>query len=343
VTTAIVILVAIYALTTVIFYIPHASLASVIIHAVGDLIVAPNTLYQFRRISPPDAVIFAVGLVVAITNTVPNSIYATVCLSIAVLVFRHAKAPGHSLGQIWIGGQKQRPLFLPMDDPDAYPDMKPENPRPGVFIYRFSEGFNYPNASHYTEAMVQSIFKRTRRTNAHAHVTKGDRPWNDPEPGRKANSGEEDLPLLRAVILDFSAVNNVDVTSVQNLVDVRNLLNLRAAPVEVQFHFGHVRNRWTKRALAAAGFGYPTSCTAMPVIDGKDVEVSGIQECGHRHDVEIGKEAIPCKRAEQWVESEKNTCNETSRSVESANRPFFHADLMSALETVDAYLSTNPA
>ncbi|KAJ5218030.1 uncharacterized protein N7498_000129 [Penicillium cinerascens] len=345
VTTAIVVLVAIYALTTVIFYIPHATLASVIIHAVGDLIVAPNTVYQFWRVSPLDAVIFVIGLVVAIMNTIPNSIYVTVCISIVVLIFRYAKAPGNFLSQTWVGEkQNNRPLFLPIDEFDS--DMKPENPRHGVFIYRFSEGFNYPNAGHYTEAMVQSISKSTRRTNAQAYVTKGSRPWNDPEPKRRADGGEEDLPLLRAIILDFSAVNNVDVTSIQNLVDVRNQLNLRAAPLEVQWHFAHVRNRWTKRALAAAGFGFPSPCKNVAVIDGKEEVVSEIHNCGHRHDVEAGvevcKDAVPCKKTQQWVEPEKGSCNDNPRSADGGSRPFFHIDLISALEKVDVYLARNP-
>ncbi|KAJ5316359.1 hypothetical protein N7476_006666 [Penicillium atrosanguineum] len=343
-TTAIVVLIAIYALTTVIFYIPHAALAAVIIHAVGDLIVAPNTLYQFWRISPLDALIFVIGLVVAITNTIPNSIYVTVCISVAVLIFRHAKASGSFLGQTRVGeGQNNRPLFMPMDQSDVASDMKPENPRPGVFIYRFTEGFNYDNANHYTDAMVQSIFKYTRRTNGQAYAAKGDRPWNDPEPGRKANSGEEDLPLLRAIILDFSAVNNVDVTSIQNLIDVRNQLNLRAAPLEVQWHFANVGNRWTRRALAAAGFGYPSTCPPVSMIRGKNVEVSEIQDCESPQDVEIGKVGVPCKGAEQWVESEKGSCNDPLRSAESSSRPFFHVDLTSALESVDAYIAASPA
>ena len=63
---------------------------------------------------------------------------------------------------------------------------------------------------------------------------------------------------MQAVILDFSSVNNVDVTSIQNLIDVRNQLDQYASPRSVQWHFAHINNRWTKRALAAAGFGYPT-------------------------------------------------------------------------------------
>ncbi len=44
----------------------------------------------------------------------------------------------------------------------------------------------------------------------------------------------------------------------QHLIDVRNQLDRYAAPDVVEWHFACISNRWTKRALAAAGFGYPT-------------------------------------------------------------------------------------
>lgn len=59
------------------------------------------------------------------------------------------------------------------------------------------------------------------------------------------------------MILDFSAVNHVDLTSVQLLVDARNLLERHAKPDVVQWHFANIHSRWTKRALGAAGFGIP--------------------------------------------------------------------------------------
>jgi sodium-independent sulfate anion transporter 11 len=42
------------------------------------------------------------------------------------------------------------------------------------------------------------------------------------------------------------------------LIDVRNQLDRYAAPDTVDWHFCHISSRWTKRALAAAGFGYYT-------------------------------------------------------------------------------------
>lgn len=45
----------------------------------------------------------------------------------------------------------------------------------------------------------------------------------------------------------------------QHLIDVRNQLDRYAAPSKVDWHIACVNNRWTKRALVSAGFGYPTA------------------------------------------------------------------------------------
>ena len=82
-----------------------------------------------------------------------------------------------------------REVFLPIDHLDgSNPSISLEDPYPGIFIYRFSEGFNYPNANHYLDQLTESIFKKTRRTNPSSYKRLGDRPWNDPGPRRgKAN------------------------------------------------------------------------------------------------------------------------------------------------------------
>lgn len=192
--TAIVVLLAIYALPAVFFYIPNASLSAVIIHAVGDLITPPNTVYQFWRINPLEVIIFFAGVFVTIFASIEDGIYTTICISVAVLLFRVVKAQGRFLGKVRIhsvigdhmlddegkhagNGQygsfgsndpdkSTRNLFLPLAHNDgSNPEVDVESPYPGIFIYRFSEGFNYPNANHYLDYMVATIFKETRRTN----------------------------------------------------------------------------------------------------------------------------------------------------------------------------------
>jgi len=296
--TASVVLIAIYALPSVFYYIPNASLAAVIIHAVGDLITPPDTVYRFWLVSPVEVVIFFVGIFVTIFSTIENGIYCTICLSAAMLFFRILRARGRFLGRVrgytvldnyLIGDDTQRSpgtygtftgsseapyrsIFLPITHADgSNPQLELDSPYPGIFIYRFSEGFNYPNASMSLEWMAQYIFSRTRSTTL-AHLDRPeDRPWNDPGPSRRklkaaATAGVEvgalsvdpNLPTLKAIILDFSTVNHVDITSVQQLIDVRNQLDRYAAPERVDWHIACINNRWTKRALVSAGFGYPT-------------------------------------------------------------------------------------
>lgn len=300
--TAIVVLLAIYALPAVFWYIPDASLAGVIIHAVGDLITPPSTVYKFWRVNPIEVIIFFAGVIVTVFTSIENGIYCTVCVSAAVLLFRIIKAKGYFLGPVRIrsvvgddlleedsGSDLQQPIqyasgeekdaqlnrsnaawkqrcseyrniFLPFDHHDgSNPSIHVQEPYPGIFIYRLTEGLNYVNANHLTDNLVATIFDKTRRTVLTAYNRPGDRPWNDV--GDTSGKKDEELakrPTLKAIILDFSAVNNVDITSIQNLIDVRNQLDQYAAPQAVDWHFANVHNRWTKRALASAGFGYLT-------------------------------------------------------------------------------------
>jgi len=195
--TAVVVLLAIYALPAVFFYIPNSSLSAVIIHAVGDLITPPNTVYQFWRISPLEVIIFFAGVIVTIFSSIENGIYTTICVSVAVLLFRVVKAKGRFMGKVKIHSvigdhlldegkragtgnysplgsndpdKSTRNLFLPISHTDgSNPEIDVESPYPGIFIYRFSEGFNYPNANHYLDYMVATIFKETRRTNPNSY------------------------------------------------------------------------------------------------------------------------------------------------------------------------------
>ncbi|KAF4767845.1 hypothetical protein HAV15_002653 [Penicillium sp. str.  len=405
--TAVVVLLAIYALPALFFYIPKASLAGIIIHAVGDLITPPNTVYQFWRVSPLDAIIFFIGVIVTVFSSIENGIYCTVCVSLAVLLFRVAKARGQFLGRVTIhsvvgdhlldgdgkygsfGTNKapsddedhhQRSIFLPINHTDgSNPDIEVEQPLPGIFIYRFSEGFNYPNANHYTDTLVQTIFKSTRRTNPHAYSNRGERPWNDagPRRGKEGSDDQSHLPLLQAVILDFSSVNNVDVTSIQNLIDVRNQLDMYASPRTVQWHFAHINNRWTKRGLAAAGFGYPTPIASdgfhrwKPIFSVAEIE-GHASAAAHAEIVANQREQSLHKNAdiESGLKSDSNTIALETDGIETAsesseviredkfnrditdskayqrrpkvalvqgmNRPFFHIDLTSALQSAVA-------
>jgi len=367
--TAVVVLLAIYALPAMFWYIPNAALSAVIIHAVGDLITPPNTVYQFWRISPLEVFIFFAGVIVTVFSSIENGIYVTVSVSAALFGFRAFKARGRFMGRAKIhsvvgdhlldptdedkkqpGSRKStneneesfREVFLPIDHQDgSNPSIQLLDPYPGIFIYRFSEGFNYPNANHYLDQLTDVIFQKTRRTNAAAFARAGDRPWNDPSPRRGKETDEADArPTLKAIILDMSSVNNVDLTSVQNLIDVRNQLDRYAAPDTVDWHFTNINNRWTKRALAAAGFGY---FTPDPPVSGNTHRwkpIFSVAEIGGSYSAAAEAEAEANRRARRTLSRSRN------HDIEASVQPLSEdssdtGSLRKQLEHSKAYGSTD--
>lgn len=389
--TAVVVLLAIYALPAMFFYIPSAPLSAVIIHAVGDLITPPNTVYQFWRVSPLEVPIFFAGVLVTVFSTIENGIYTTISVSFALMLWRILKARGRFLGKVRIHsvlnenvvGEPHKPsgdngtftksgygledfapsrtIFLPFDHNDgSNPSVDIQIPYPGVFIYRFSEGFNYPNADHYLDHLTNTIFAETRKTNLNSYARPGDRPWNDPGPRRgQLEESHEGRPTLKAIILDFSSVNNVDITSVQNLIDVRNQLDRYASPSVVDWHFASINNRWTKRSLVAAGFGYPTLSHPDGTIE-RWKPIFSVSEIGGSDSAATAAERATNEKElnEQRLRERKRPTNsdnivadsDSGQSVSDLkgatyrgsnrtavvsglNRPLFHIDLTSALQS----------
>ncbi|KAI0555201.1 sulfate transporter family-domain-containing protein [Xylaria curta] len=390
--TGIIVLLAIYALTAVFFYIPNAGLAAVIIHAVGDLITSPNTVYTFWRVSPLEPIIFFIGVIVTVFSTIEIGIYTTIGISFAIFLVRNLKAKGAILGKVQVhsvvgdsvlgndnhaaseyGTFKSDPstpapvrsVFLPIDHQDgSNPGVELASPYPGIFIYRFSELLNYPSVSHTMEYLVEYIFAHTRPTTLNAYKRRGDRPWNDPGP-RKNEEENKNLPTLKAIILDFSAVNNVDVTSTQMLIDIRNQLDRYAAPDVVDWHMACINNRWTKRALVSAGFGYPVvradgthsrwkSIFSIAEIGGSESAAAAAEREANEKEIAVTQSKANDPEVGQSERIEPSGASSTSASdsvsktrspdlrsprraaVHGVNRPLFHVDLTSALQSAIA-------
>jgi len=182
--TAVIVLLALYALTSVFYYIPSAGLAAIIIHAVGDLITPPREVYRYWQTSPCEVIIFFAGVFVSIFDSIETGIYVTILVSLALLLFRIAKSPGYFLGKVNVytaprgsvrggaslsrqslGSETSHPAFVPIDKSDlANPGIDVQSPYPGVFVYRFGEGLNYANSARHLDILTIHVFKQTRRT-----------------------------------------------------------------------------------------------------------------------------------------------------------------------------------
>lgn len=374
--TAILVLLALYALTSVFFYIPSASLAGLIIHAVGDLITPPDVVYRFYQISPLEVIIFFAGVFVTVFTNIENGIYTAIAASAAVLLFRHARAKGLVLGRIRVhyltdaelarhrspqsdaaarpsssstpseisSPDAPTPSSEPIAEPTAVDAYLPlthidgSNPRaslapmpyPGVIIFKPTDGFTYANQAAYLDALTTAVFALTRPAQLNFYKRLGDRPWNDPGPrrGQVVDLAQDPRPVLRAVVLDFGAVAHLDVTSVQGLVDVRKQVDRHGRPGVVEWHFAGVSRRWTKRALAAAGFGY----TATDAEGRESVGTEGLFAVA-----EVGGSSVEEVRNEGGVgDEEKGSAGEAGgarklATVYGVNRPFFHIDVAAAV------------
>lgn len=153
---------------------------------------------------------------------------------------------------------------------------------------------------------------------------------------------------MKAVILDFSSVNNIDVTATQALIDVRNQLDRYAAPNTVNWHFANIENRWTKRALAAAGFGYRTpksdpgegaghwkTIFSIADLGGSDSasKAAAIEDRAERPALyDIAQQPAPDISRLLDQDVPRNPGSARLVAVQGLNRPFFHFDLQEAVE-----------
>ncbi|GME58406.1 sulfate anion transporter [Neofusicoccum parvum] len=366
--TAILVLLALYALTSVFFYIPMASLSGLIIHAVGDLITPPDVVYRFYQISPLEVIIFFAGVLVTVFTNIENGIYTAIAASAAVLLFRHARAKGLVLGRIRVhyltdaelAQRHQTPPFassassitrpsssstptpsspptqpptttdayLPLNHPDGSNPTAPLTPmpHPGILIYRLTDNLTYANQAAYLDGLTTAAFALTRPAQLTHYARLGDRPWNDPGPRRGAAAVDlaaDPRPVLRAVVLDCAAVGLVDVTGVQGLVDVRGQLDRYGGDGGVEWHFAGVGRRWTKRALAAAGFGYPRKGE-----EGVEPGVFAVAEVGGSSLEEVRNEG-PGGDEEKGAEGRGE--GKRLATLYGVNRPFFHIDVPAAV------------
>ncbi|KAF9985288.1 hypothetical protein BGZ75_003160 [Mortierella antarctica] len=220
------VLLAIFFLTPVFFYIPDAALSAVIMVAVATLVSPPSVFYQFFKINLWDFLSSQIALWATIFVSVETGIAAGVGFSLLVLLYRVARPNFHVLRQL-----KDRPdVFV---DESVTSNFETVAAPHGVLVFRIEESTTFPNTEAFKTWVVDECYKYTRFGGVVKPVS--ERLWSDDlevhvrklrqiAHGKESNITDDDLPRLRAVILDFSAVNNIDSTGLQGLFDLRELL-----------------------------------------------------------------------------------------------------------------------
>lgn len=155
-----------------------------------------------------------------------------------------------------------------------------ESPPEGVVIFRFDESLTYPNAGFISDKIMHYI-QDNFDSGSPPPTSKGERAWNDRRPLAKkqvvhqddhvsATSTELQMSKLRAIVLDCSAINHLDSTGVQTLLDLKLSIS-RYTGYEVEWHFASIGSPAIRNTLITSGFGSqagrgPRTGELLPVV-----------------------------------------------------------------------------
>ncbi|KAI7856649.1 sulfate transporter family-domain-containing protein [Circinella umbellata] len=242
---AIIVVLALYALTPAFQYIPTASLAAVIAHAVTDLIIGPSIWRRLWNVHPSELLVFACAFLISLFARLDISIYVAVGLSIILQLYRTARPNYAIIGRMDENNAMQ--AYFSFTHPQLGQYVQPI--APGVIAFQPRENLVFENSLFMIEKIMDEIKATTRRGKSLAEKV-GDRPWNEAESSIK----NDKRPLLHAVIMDLTCVNQMDYSAIDYLKSVANQAE-RYAGKPVSWFFVVNDSIAVRRCLLFGGFG----------------------------------------------------------------------------------------
>lgn len=267
----IVVILALYALTPAFYYIPDAVLAAVVIHAVSDLVSGGQYLKDLWSSNFLEFFVWLSAVIVTFFVDVEAGIYVAVGISLIIMLLKFARPPIKVLARFSVldtlpsnhqleNKAKSTSILLKTESQYLYVDEKDNNFEnhleqlpPGILAIRPCDSILYPNAEYISDAIVDTVKRKTRCGNLDdLHKRDSDRPWN--YKSTNVEHSAKNLPVLKALVLDFSAVRRIDATARQALLITRDIVDKYAGCL-VEWHFTDLQNQSVRFSLLTAGFG----------------------------------------------------------------------------------------
>ncbi|ORX92975.1 sulfate permease [Basidiobolus meristosporus CBS 931.73] len=260
--TGLIVVFALIFLPPLFYYIPNATLSSIIIFSMVSVVSSPKVFHHFWIIDRMEFAVSVLGFLITVFVAIQTGIEVAVCCSIVVLLYRVArprlKFPTVIQGYEMIGY-----------DTNEVP--------PGVVVVRLQESLLFPNVEFARRKIMKIVGRRTRP----AVSINEELRWNECKPKSKKASTNENilgLPVLEAVIFDMSAVNQVDYSGIQGLLDIKFELCKYAGVVDesqdetFQIHFAAMNPNVAKRIKVCGVLGSKQNFTTVETKDGKATE-----------------------------------------------------------------------
>ncbi|KAI8098500.1 sulfate transporter family-domain-containing protein [Halteromyces radiatus] len=256
--TGCIVVLALYVLTPAFYFIPEAVLAAVVIHSVIDLVSGPAYVLELYRTSYLELVVFLLGVGITCFVDVETGIYASVGLSLVIMLLRLARPPVQALGRCPLRSQHYPTMqtdtfandqhYIYVDETDPHFANVLEPLPPGILVIRLTDSILYPNAGYVAEKLTH--FGKTRTRNGNRNMDIKSLPWNE---STDTSQNHHRQPLLGAIVLDMTAVRSMDTTGLQALGCVRTTLE-RHAGQTVEWHFAGLQDARIRQDLLTFGF-----------------------------------------------------------------------------------------
>ncbi|KAJ1561971.1 hypothetical protein HK096_002640 [Nowakowskiella sp. JEL0078] len=223
--TSVIVVIGLYGLTGVFYFIPNAVLAAIIIGAMTELIAPFRVWVEFWNISFFDFLVFFVAVFTTIFLGIETGIYSSVALAAFIILLRLARP---------------KVLALARNENSQYDVVEPDqlNVTDGILAIRFSESIEYPNSAFVGSKVLEFVTDHTVYGGTPRKAS--ERLWFDDTEEKakrqrkkfefidvkeeentekaileKAETGEVGEvntkgSVLRAIVFDFSAVNEFD-------------------------------------------------------------------------------------------------------------------------------------
>ncbi|KAM0719280.1 hypothetical protein Q7P37_005185 [Cladosporium fusiforme] len=214
VTTA-VILICIYFLTGVLYWIPKATLAAIIISAVWPLISPPAVFYKYWKTSLSDFLSAMIAFWVCLFVNTEIGLAAAVGFQIVYVLLRQAFARAKAVSN---SDDKELSELSQMQDMTR---AMPSRLEDDIRIFKFHESFFFPNSYGVKQNMLNNVKTHHSPAYSDRNGAEAERQWSvqgEREVARLRKkmkiTDPDSLPPLNIVIFDFTRCNHLDATAV---------------------------------------------------------------------------------------------------------------------------------
>lgn len=236
VTTA-VILICIYFLTGVLYWIPKATLAAIIISAVWPLISPPSTFYRYWKTSLADFLSSMIAFWICLFVNTEAGLAAAVGFNIVYVLLRQAFTRARAISS---GDDKELSDLQQMQDTSrVMPSTIPDDVR----IFKFHESFFFPNSYGVKTSILNNVKTHHAPAYSDRNGAEAERQWSVQGERQVARlrkkmkiTDPDSLPALNVIIFDFTRCNHLDATAVTQFKQLISELRLYSGrQVEIRF------------------------------------------------------------------------------------------------------------